>query len=73
MRKNDKYLQNNWNAQFVWLPESRFPNHQKVNHTYFSDKTDCNYCLALFRRSFGMGKSVVRAVLKIIASALMSA
>lgn len=64
MRENDNYLQNNWVAQFVWLPKSIYPNHQKVNYTYFSDKTDCNYCLALFRKSFSISKNVVHAVLK---------
>lgn len=62
------FEQRRWSAPFVWLPEEEYPAFQKTNPTYFCDKKQCHYGVALFRKTFFLNAAVKKAYLRVSAS-----
>ncbi|PHV71692.1 hypothetical protein CS063_03785 [Sporanaerobium hydrogeniformans] len=56
-----------WQAQWIWLNKQKYADYQKTHYTYFSDKQDMHYALALFRKQFEVNKAIKKVMLYISA------
>ena len=62
------FAKNKWEGIFAWLPEERYPDHQKTYGTTFCEKKNDNYGVGLFRKSFEVNGRVKKMQLNISAS-----